>query len=680
MIWRVLWPDALFCAAGLVAWGAGSHRLILACAMALLLLGARVSPWRLELSERARSRSNDWTFVLIALAAVWYWLQRQSLAMGFGVQLLTLCPLLLYPKLLMWACSRESAPSGSSRDGAAVARAWIESQFAFSRRHLDRRKSLSFPSIHFFLSLFIAAFALPAPSGACAIVAGSIARALAAGWNRAQSPKRSLAASAGALVLAAGATLWLASGVAALQGAGESFFSQAWSHRGDGAGSGAYADTRIGSSGDSINLGGALVARVEWALAPGAYLRDGVFASPSFDGSSWRLAQGVGRSDGELATLSPSAGGSFILESAPQKTKPLQAKILMSISKAKSSLALPVGSTEIFGWPLDSLLINRMGVSISPAPAGYASLGATFFEGRDNQPTPSPADLDPTSNRALLVALDEFLDQAGARGLPAPQAAAAIKARFAQQWRYSLQVSMPGGKARSLIDFLSLDRRGHCEYFATAATLAMRRLGYPARYATGYLVHEFDASENLYWVRARDGHAWSTYWNGESWQTLDATPPGQGEELDWDAPLWDQISRWRYALEEFDFGALGKRFDNGWIWLAACLALAGLILRLNPKRPPRQASHDERARELTARLQSLTGLTRNPNETSGAFWTRAGRAIPSRAAELARVGALRDQALYAPSPHRLQALLECEAQCARQIRELPRKLPKPRKP
>lgn len=39
-------------------------------------------------------------------------------------------------------------------------------------------------------------------------------------------------------------------------------------------------------------------------------------------------------------------------------------------------------------------------------------------------------------------------------------------------------------------EFLSNDKRGHCEYFATALTLALRELGIPSRYSTGYMVDE----------------------------------------------------------------------------------------------------------------------------------------------------------------------------------------------
>lgn len=75
-----------------------------------------------------------------------------------------------------------------------------------------------------------------------------------------------------------------------------------------------------------------------------------------------------------------------------------------------------------------------------------------------------------------------------------------------------------------LTRFLLQTRAGHCEYFATATTLLLRRLDIPTRYAVGYAVHE--ASGDGYVVRLRDAHAWCLVWNGAKgiWDDFDTTP------------------------------------------------------------------------------------------------------------------------------------------------------------
>src|SRR4029450_9757241 len=75
-----------------------------------------------------------------------------------------------------------------------------------------------------------------------------------------------------------------------------------------------------------------------------------------------------------------------------------------------------------------------------------------------------------------------------------------------------------------LSNFLRNTHRGHCEYFATATVLLLRKLNIPARYAVGYSVHE--ASGRKFVVRERDAHAWCLVWNDQSglWQDFDTTP------------------------------------------------------------------------------------------------------------------------------------------------------------
>jgi hypothetical protein len=72
--------------------------------------------------------------------------------------------------------------------------------------------------------------------------------------------------------------------------------------------------------------------------------------------------------------------------------------------------------------------------------------------------------------------------------------------------------------------FLLRRHSGHCEYFATASVLLLRRAGIPARYATGYAVHE--PAGTKYVVRERDAHAWALAWNQQKqiWQDFDTTP------------------------------------------------------------------------------------------------------------------------------------------------------------
>ncbi len=77
--------------------------------------------------------------------------------------------------------------------------------------------------------------------------------------------------------------------------------------------------------------------------------------------------------------------------------------------------------------------------------------------------------------------------------------------------------------ARNLEEFLFKYRRGNCEYFATAATLLLRYLGYPSRLVVGFYGGQFNPITGFYVVRQRDAHAWTeVYYNG-TWVRVDAT-------------------------------------------------------------------------------------------------------------------------------------------------------------
>lgn len=92
--------------------------------------------------------------------------------------------------------------------------------------------------------------------------------------------------------------------------------------------------------------------------------------------------------------------------------------------------------------------------------------------------------------------------------------------------------------------FMTTEKRGHCEYFASALALMGRSVGIPTRVITGYVAAEFSEATSSYIVRQSNAHAWveartspvpgtlATYpaeyqktptWHG--WQTYDPTPP-----------------------------------------------------------------------------------------------------------------------------------------------------------
>lgn len=81
-------------------------------------------------------------------------------------------------------------------------------------------------------------------------------------------------------------------------------------------------------------------------------------------------------------------------------------------------------------------------------------------------------------------------------------------------------------------EFLYYSKEGYCVQYATAATLIMRRLGFTARYAEGYLANSFREAINSEFpqrytarVQDRNAHAWMEVWiRGYGWKLYEVTP------------------------------------------------------------------------------------------------------------------------------------------------------------
>ncbi len=106
--------------------------------------------------------------------------------------------------------------------------------------------------------------------------------------------------------------------------------------------------------------------------------------------------------------------------------------------------------------------------------------------------------------------------------------AAAVTHYLAKTCKYTLSPgSVPAGQ--DFTDyFLFENKKGYCVHFATAATVMLRAMGLPVRYAEGYIVTNEDLKSAVSgWADIRDNraHAWvEIYYPGFGWQPIEATP------------------------------------------------------------------------------------------------------------------------------------------------------------
>jgi len=66
--------------------------------------------------------------------------------------------------------------------------------------------------------------------------------------------------------------------------------------------------------------------------------------------------------------------------------------------------------------------------------------------------------------------------------------------------------------------FLKITHKGHCEYFASATVMLLRRVGIPARYVVGYAVEEEGSNEGEWILRGKHAHAWAQAYIGGEWR------------------------------------------------------------------------------------------------------------------------------------------------------------------
>lgn len=139
--------------------------------------------------------------------------------------------------------------------------------------------------------------------------------------------------------------------------------------------------------------------------------------------------------------------------------------------------------------------------------------GGVWFDGELERYLQLPEGLDPR--------VTELARQVAGGERQPLNAANKLAAHLRSRYGYTLE--LPGEVDDPLVDFLFVRKQGHCEHFATALTVLLRSLGFPARVAAGFYGGE--RLEDRYLVRAGDAHAWTqVFVPGEGFVSIDATP------------------------------------------------------------------------------------------------------------------------------------------------------------
>ncbi|HZR39033.1 MAG TPA: transglutaminase-like domain-containing protein, partial [Ktedonobacteraceae bacterium] len=140
-----------------------------------------------------------------------------------------------------------------------------------------------------------------------------------------------------------------------------------------------------------------------------------------------------------------------------------------------------------------------------PVPTTY------FSPALVNAYTQLPSDLDPRiKDLARSIGKD-------AHATNMYDIATALETYLRTHYQYSVDVHPPAD-ADGVSWFLFDNRKGYCNYFASAMTLMARSQGLPARVVAGYTAGKLDPKTHQYVIRGTDAHAWTQiYFAGYGW-------------------------------------------------------------------------------------------------------------------------------------------------------------------
>ncbi|NJM36774.1 MAG: transglutaminase domain-containing protein [Akkermansiaceae bacterium] len=216
----------------------------------------------------------------------------------------------------------------------------------------------------------------------------------------------------------------------------------------------------------------------------------------------------------------------------------------------KSPLPLPADAASMRDFELDDAEQNQLGTvrlfPSSPIIDGLVIWRADY----DPETGPiSPYDLVvPSSEKKATEATIKELKIAELGNLD--EKLRIIHQWFREEFRYTLEPTIrksPYDRTdtgpSAIAQFLTNNRAGHCEYFASATVLLLRSAGVPTRYVTGYAVKGESPNQQKFNIRENHSHSWCRVWDQKNnrWIDFDTTPPDWLDTTESDVPFLQTI-------------------------------------------------------------------------------------------------------------------------------------------
>ncbi|MFD2256538.1 transglutaminase family protein [Luteolibacter algae] len=346
-------------------------------------------------------------------------------------------------------------------------------------------------------------------------------------------------------------------------------------------------------------------------------------------------------------------------------------------AQTEDPLPLPGNASTLQNFDMDTPEINPLGtVVIYPKKSIIA--GNVRWNDSESPDSP-PWEQDLAVDDFESPGIQDIVEEIGLNDLPDAQSKIArLRQWFTREFQYTKYLTIH--RARNYQDrpsaietFLTTSKRGHCEYFATAATLLLRASGVPSRYCVGYSVQERDIARNQYVIRGIHAHAWTRVWNEsrKEWVDFDPTPPlwltvetSGGTESRW---LTDGFQRFRE-----DFFIWRNQPENRLrativMWTLGLSVMGFVVLRLWRSKlilKEKNSIWQPSDRGIVTPLHSLEKRARRllparlPGESYPEWLLKLPTPVPSE--KLAEAVALHQQIRFDPAPASTEALWRLE--------------------
>lgn len=549
-----------------------TDRPIVGCVIALVVEARHWTRFRWEFDDEAYGRAWQFTSLAIALAAVLIWLEGNRYTALPGL-LSWLPPLLLPMQFVQTYGMRDSLPV---------------SVFSFLARHRRERNqrlglievssNFNFGNVLFVTTLVASTVGSKADTWWFLPV-----EIVLTGWMLLSSGSRALSMLP---VLALAGLLGIA-GQLGLERVEQWFGRSSGSNRGRFDPNSVF--TMIGSRG-TVQQSPDIVwrLRLKAKTRPPTLLRTATFNS--FLAASW---QNQRRASNKFEDLDTFIGEEdfYLLQSSRQgmKVLSLPSFSLRGEASGETPLPLPGDTAGLRDFGLDGAERNPTG-TVRVFPKHSVIEGTVFWHG-DANPEGPPIGLEelriPIAEREVIHDVVKKLRLDAEPDLH--RKLSLIRNWFQKDFRYTrhLKIEHPHFRntgTTAVGRFLTKNRTGHCEYFATAATLILRDAGIPTRYSIGYAVMEKDTKRDEFVIRGTHGHAWCRVWNPATglWLDFDPTPSDWSATISQEPSLMQQLNDYQKRMRE-DFALWRNRPSNR---LAVSLAmtliglgLAGFVMR-----------------------------------------------------------------------------------------------------